>query len=359
MTSYKTSLIAAIASLAIIAGGTAAMAAPATANVALNLRTGPGTNFNIIDTLQAGEPVNVTECVSNNWCYVERPGPDGWVSANYLTAVNPPAPPPPPAPTPPPPPPPSPSDPNCSFGIVVGPDGPTFSLNCGDTPTPPPPAPPPPPPAPVADKACFYTGNNYSGAKLCYSPAVLNSLPGVLNNRISSVRLYGNAKARICTSTSLAGICSTINVSRPNLNAALNNRISSLKVFTGILPPPPPPPAPVTFSTGPISLQQTFSANLDNGNVGAGGADIWYRAVNALQKFIVPINGARIALGDGSNRGFNGCSVASYSNSPVSIWDMPVGTYVCVKTNQGRISQFRLNGYNGTTMNLGYTTWAN
>jgi hypothetical protein len=36
-----------------------------------------------------------------------------------------------------------------------------------------------------------------------------------------------------------------------------------------------------------------------------------------------------------------------------------VGSYVCVKTNQGRISQFRLNGYSGTTMNLGYTTWAN
>ena len=208
-------------------------------------------------------------------------------------------------------------------------------------------------------RSCFYTGINYSGAELCYSPATLNSLPGILNNKISSVRLYGNAKARICNSINLSGICSTINISRPALSAALNNKTSSLKVFTGMLPPPPPPPGPVTFSSGLINLPQTFSADLDTGNVGAGGADIWYRAVNALQKFITPINGAKIALGNGSNRGFNGCSVASFSNGPVSIWDMPVGTYICVKTNQGRISQFRLNGYTGTTMKFGYTTWAN
>jgi len=98
MTSSKTALIALIATLGIIAGGTAAMAAPATANVALNLRSGPGTTFSVLDTLTPGETVNVTECVSNNWCYVERPGPDGWVSANYLTPVGPPPPPPPPPP---------------------------------------------------------------------------------------------------------------------------------------------------------------------------------------------------------------------------------------------------------------------
>ena len=43
----------------------------------------------------------------------------------------------------------------------------------------------------------------------------------------------------------------------------------------------------------------------------------------------------------------------------VPLADIPPGTYVCVKTNQGRISQFRVNGFMGTTMKLGYTTWAN
>ena len=68
---------------------------------------------------------------------------------------------------------------------------------------------------------------------------------------------------------------------------------------------------------------------------------------------------ATIAVGDGSNRGYEGCSAESFSGDDVPLADIPVGTYVCVKTNQGRISQFRVNGFMGTTMKLGYTTWAN
>jgi len=113
------------------------------------------------------------------------------------------------------------------------------------------------------------------------------------------------------------------------------------------------------LSTGPINLQQGKLANLDNGHVGPAGADIWYQVVTPVNRFVTPRNGAKLALGDGSNRGFAGCSGAAYSGAKISIWTMPVGSYVCVKTNRGRISQFRLNGYTGTTMKLGYTTWRN
>lgn len=39
---------------------------------------------------------------------------------------------------------------------------------------------------------------------------------------------------------------------------------------------------------------------------------------------------------------------------------MPVGPYVRVRTNEGRISQFRVNAVSGgppKTLKLGYTTW--
>ncbi|MBZ0215453.1 MAG: hypothetical protein K8F25_02770, partial [Fimbriimonadaceae bacterium] len=74
---------------------------------------------------------------------------------------------------------------------------------------------------------------------------------------------------------------------------------------------------------------------------------------------ITPRNGAKLSISGPSNRGFAGCSAAAFSGAKISIFAVPVGTYVCVKTNQGRISEFRMNGYTGTTMNLGYTTWAN
>lgn len=250
---------AALGAVLLLGSAGAASAVEAVASAGVNVRTGPGTGFSIVDQLAPGELVDVRECAPNHWCFVEHNGPDGWVSASYLTEV---------------------SDfededwgaededPDCSFGFGIGAGGPSLSVNCGDGPVPPLPAPPPPPPA-------------------------------------------------------------------------------------------PPPVVPITHSTGPIALQQTFTANLDNGAVGGGGVDIWYQAVNAAEKYVTTRNGARLALGDGSNRGFAGCSAAGFSSASIPLWEMPPGTYVCVRTSQGRISQFRVNSFSGTTMNIGYTTWAN
>ncbi|MCF6303095.1 MAG: hypothetical protein L3J13_07845, partial [Devosiaceae bacterium] len=172
------------------------------------------------------------------------------------------------------------------------------------------------------------------------------------NDEISSVRLYGNARAKLCRNTNMNGTCRTYNNSRSNLHGNINNRASSVQVFTGTL-------GPVTFSTGPIILPQTFTANLDNGSVGGAGADILYQAVTPAEKYLKPLNGAQLSVSGTSNRGFAGCSIASFSPNRVPLWSLPVGSYVCVKTNAGRISEFRLNGYNGTDMKIGYTTWKN
>jgi len=453
---------AALAAVAVLSAVSAAFAVDAVATTTVNVRTGPGTDFSIVGQLAAGERVDIRECTSANWCFVNRAGPSGWVSAAFLTA-------PPSVPVPPPAPAPAPSTPgeNCSFGFTIGPGGPTLAINCGDAPPPPappaPPAPPPPSPSPGGDQACVYSGNNYSGIQRCYPegtynnlpglndrissvrlfgdarielcvdgnlgapcftvdvdtpflPGVINDrassarvfvppppvvseacfytdtnyngfercfgvgvrnvLPGTLNDRISSVRVTGGVSARLCADQNLGGTCRIYASDTPSLPAVINDRASSLEVFFGGAPvppvfplplppifplplPPAPPPAPVTLSTGPIDLQQTFMADLDNGAVTTTGADIWYQAVTAAEKYVTPRNGAQLALGDRSNRGLDGCRVAAFSSNSIPLWDMPVGSYVCVKTNQGRISQFRLNGYTGTTMNLGYTTWAN
>ena len=348
----------AIASMGMIMSSAAAFAAPATSNVALNVRTGPGTSFNVVDTLLPGEQVEVTECVSNGWCRIDHVGPDGWVSSNYLTPIS--------AGSGAAPAPSGSTDPDCSFGITVGPGGPAFSISCGDAPPPAvPPAPAPPVPAPVAAEACFYKGNNYSSTKICRVDGVSRpNLVGGWNNSISSLSLTGGVKVKVCQGSNFTGLCDVYSSDKAVLNGALNNKISSYVVFTGAAPAPAPAPAPtpvvpVTHSTGPINLPQTFSANLDNGNVGSAGADIWYEAVTAVNKFVTPRNGAKLSISGPSNRGYAGCSTASYSNNKISVWAIPVGTYICVKTNQGRYSEFRLNGYTGTTMNLGYTTWAN
>ncbi len=127
-----------------------------------------------------------------------------------------------------------------------------------------------------------------------------------------------------------------------------------------ITPTPIPTPTPVTYSTGPITLHQTYTADFDHGHVGGAGTDLWFEAVDPIHRYLKPLNGAKMAVGNRSNRGFAGCSVASYSTARVSIYQVPVGSYVCMKTNQGRISQFRVNAITGglvKTIHMGYTTW--
>lgn len=127
------------------------------------------------------------------------------------------------------------------------------------------------------------------------------------------------------------------------------------------IPVPALPATPVTHTTGPLSVPQTYLFDLDAGGVGSSG-DIWFHAVTNTELYLEPSGGAQMAVGDRSNRGFAGCSTASYSTTRVTLASVPVGSYVCVRTNEGRISQFRVNGVSSgspKTLTLGYTTWRN
>lgn len=74
-----------LAALALLATTATAFAAPAVATGNVNVRSGPGTGYSRVDTLRRGEQVDVQYC-RGSWCYIEKRGPDGWVSASYLSA---------------------------------------------------------------------------------------------------------------------------------------------------------------------------------------------------------------------------------------------------------------------------------
>jgi uncharacterized protein YraI len=59
----------------------ASLAAVATASV--NVRSGPGISFRVLDTLRPGEQVAIVDR-TGSWCAVQKTGPNGWVSCNYL-----------------------------------------------------------------------------------------------------------------------------------------------------------------------------------------------------------------------------------------------------------------------------------
>lgn len=372
MTISRKIIISALTVIGILASTSSAFAVPASATTTLNVRSGPGTDFNVLDVLRTGEAVEVTECVSNGWCRIEHNGPDGWVSANYLQA---------PTPTPPPPVTPDPTlppsgdvTPACDFGLVLGPSGPSFSIDCGDgsagVPSGAPIVPvipestsepvplPTPPPAAADGVVCVYTLVRQRGDELCQETSTNMTLNGTFNDQISSLEIYGNAEITMCQNANLGGRCITYASSADTLEPFIDNQASSMQIFSGTSITPPA--APVTLSSGPMNLQEGYRGDLDNGDYNAGrGADIWYQIASPVEKYLAPVNGATLAFGNGSNRGSAGCSVASFSSAKIPLWSLPVGSYVCVKTNLGHISQFRLNGYAGNTIQLGYTTFAN
>ena len=79
----KSALTAGLAAAMILGGTAATLAVEAYATGGVNVRSGPGTGYRVVDQLYRGESVDVRGC-EGGWCRVVHSGPDGWVSASYL-----------------------------------------------------------------------------------------------------------------------------------------------------------------------------------------------------------------------------------------------------------------------------------
>src|SRR3972149_6876934 len=110
-------------------------------------------------------------------------------------------------------------------------------------------------------------------------------------------------------------------------------------------------PVVTSGKTGSMSIPQTYAFDLNNGAVGSSpGADLWFEADTATLLYLTPRNGARLWVGERNNRGKDGCAAGThYTTSRVSLADLPVGSYVCVRTSEGKVSQFRVNSLSGAS----------
>lgn len=73
-----------LAGAALLLSAGAALAYPGVATGSVNVRTGPGVGYPVIDQLYPGERVDIGSC-GYGWCYVRHSGPDGYVSARFLS----------------------------------------------------------------------------------------------------------------------------------------------------------------------------------------------------------------------------------------------------------------------------------
>lgn len=202
----------AVAAAAVVVFLPAAQAAPGTATNNVNVRSGPGTNYAVVDTLRRGEQVDVQRC-QGSWCYVVKPGPDGWVSASYLAASGRPV---------------NPSNPGISFGFTIGGSGgPQISIGVGNQPQPPRP-PRPPVIQPVYEDVCFYDRTRMRGDSFCMEPGEsIRDLRG-WTDRISSFDNPDGLEVQVCTEPNFRG-CRTYTTGASSLGD-FDDYIASVRV---------------------------------------------------------------------------------------------------------------------------------
>lgn len=128
-------------------------------------------------------------------------------------------------------------------------------------------------------------------------------------------------------------------------------------------PPPPAPPAPppVLYASGNLAIPQTFSADLDEGVLSSTEeADIFFHAVSATARYIEPVNGARMARLGAVPGGYVACREATFTTTRVDVNTLQLGAHVCVRTAEGRLSDFMLIepiGPSPGTLLITFSTW--
>lgn len=194
----------AVAATAVVVFLPAAYAAPGTITSNVNVRQGPGTNYGVVDTVRRGTQVDVQQC-QGSWCYISKPGPDGWVASTYLSAgggspVNP-------------------QQPGLSFGFSTGPGGPTINFGVGQQPQVQPQRPPvvrPPVVEPTFGEVCFYDRTRFRGESFCLESGDRVGNLAAWTDRISSIDNPDGLQVQVCSESNYRD-CRTYTTSASSL----------------------------------------------------------------------------------------------------------------------------------------------
>jgi hypothetical protein len=86
--------------------------------------------------------------------------------------------------------------------------------------------------------------------------------------------------------------------------------------------------------------------------------DFWYKSGGKVAYFN-PQNGTAFAIGSRAAADLSGCTASTFSNRPVRVDPLPVGTHICLRSKEGRIAKVELKGLdaNRKLLSIGYVTW--
>lgn len=118
---------------------------------------------------------------------------------------------------------------------------------------------------------------------------------------------------------------------------------------------------PSVLVDGRVTINPGSKIDLDTLGVNSGdGEDLSYESNTDGKHLLVPIGDALIAR-YGENQPTQAlCELASLSDTPISVEEVPLGTYLCYQTSQGlpgtaRLSEFNIDNY---ALTLDIVTWS-
>lgn len=170
----------AVAATAAVVFMPAAYAAPGVVTSNVNVRSGPGTNYGVVDTVRSGAQVDVQQC-QGSWCYIAKAGPDGWISSRFLSAGGRPV---------------NPAQPGISFNFG-SPGGPQISIGVGNQQRP---ARPPVIEEPeFVGEVCFFDRTRFRGESICLEEGESSRNLGDFADRISSIENPDGLSVQVCS----------------------------------------------------------------------------------------------------------------------------------------------------------------
>jgi hypothetical protein len=120
------------------------------------------------------------------------------------------------------------------------------------------------------------------------------------------------------------------------------------------------------FSKGTASLKGTWTFDLEAGKLGPPtGADLWWRQVNSVTRYLVPQGGAMLAhLGKPNFDAVSSQTLATapYTATPIngsnnSSNKLSVNSVIAVRTNAGRYAKIKVESY-GYNLGIRWVTYS-
>jgi hypothetical protein len=122
---------------------------------------------------------------------------------------------------------------------------------------------------------------------------------------------------------------------------------------------PSPTSTPPIQASGQLSPIPGDAIDLDTLTLNSGNEDLLYQKDANNYHWLTPEDEAMIGVFGSQEPSLPECQFASMSHAPIAVESLPVGTYLCYTTNEGRLGRSLLEAVdpNNFTLTLDLLTW--